>query len=239
MSKYLKLKSSKLKSAVEKLFGLIFPPAEAIYYRRQISAQRLRKFDVPKNVPEKITRKDYLIYAYCSVMVARYLISSYTLHLGVEQYYFRFDIVLEAVSRKGNFDKIAFLLVSSLLLYCIAAHHTRVYRPDLIILNQQHVLINKSCARFWQLYPEFRVQFISRNLAKVWLNCAVNVYRICFRMDDRLKEFDAQNQQSDIRAHARLVVYVMVIEMINIVVFVILSKFTLQYRKFSNKSRSI
>lgn len=232
--------------------------AKHIYYGSRVEAQKEAKVSDFYNgqssssssaAVNSITTRDMLNYAYCLVMVARYWASAWALtdqNKGGDENednnstigYFRYDIVMEAVHRKGHFDRMAFLLVAFLLLYCIAVHYIRNYRVDLPILEQQQAMVVESGRRLAAVYPGLSVSsssvsiFSTRNVLKVLGTLLVRKVRLA-RNKDRLAALEeAQGPTSNskfgggeaFKSFVSMVQLSMTIEVVNILVFVVLSK---------------
>ncbi len=235
--------------------------AKHIYYGSRVEAQKEAKVSDFYNgqssssssaAVNSITTRDMLYYTYCLVMVARYWASAWALtdqNKGGDENednsssssstigYFRYDIVMEAVHRKGHFDRMAFLLVAFLLLYCIAVHYIRNYRVDLPILEQQQAMVVESGRRLAAVYPGLSVSssssiFSTRNVLKVLGTLLVRKVRLA-RNRDRLAALEeAQGPTSNskfgggeaFKSFVSMVQLSMTIEVVNILVFVVLSK---------------
>ena len=156
-------------------------------------------------------------------MVTRYLMSSYCLHANNCKTYFHFDIVMESVHRRSNFDKIAFLLVSFLIVYCMMVHYIREYCTDFRILDQQYQAIVQSCVQFSWHYPEFKVNFSNRNVLKTCFGIMVKVVKL-FRCMKTFKKQNQNNKKNNVKLHAQLVLFAFTIELINMIFFILLSK---------------
>ena len=236
-------KVSSLKKMIFGLYSpleLLFPPAEAIYYGEKIAQQkvfwqeyaqqnsaRYQNNNRTQLYQEKlpISLAHYIMYGYCLVMVVRYWLSAAFLFAGTEQAYFRLDIVLELVHRKGNFDRIAFALVAFLLLYTIAIHYIRVYRTDLPILEQQTALLGGARRHFGRLYPAFVVHYKSRNVLKTAANLVVKSAQLVSRFEEFKRLADHQSfDNSRVHLQAQVLLTGNIIELTNILFFVLLSK---------------
>ena len=195
---------------------------------------------------------DRILYGYCMLMVFRYLVSSFTIQKGVEVYYFRYDIVMEIVRTKGHFDEICFILVAFILTYAAIVHYFRNYVTNLNIVSKQYHLIHDSCNEFWYHHPELKVSFESRrNYLKLLILIPIRLIQIYSRMNtfSSIRHYSRQLQQQNkttttimmmmnttsnnktnnlpslsVKEHARLVILVLSIELMNLVVFLLLSK---------------
>src|SRR5690625_1479617 len=102
---------------LEKIYAYLIPTADSIYYTCQIAKQRRELLFQSSENYRFIHARDWALYLYCIWIIVRYLLSSYCLHAGLAEAYFRLDIVMEVVHRKSHFDKLAFALVSFMLAF--------------------------------------------------------------------------------------------------------------------------
>lgn len=234
--------------------------SEKIYYGKRIEVQRngllaqrservLTNSKVQKSAEQSVSKGDLLTYAYCCIMVCRYWASAFALH-SFEQKpstslantptyvspitYFQYDLIMDAVYRKSHFDKMAFLLVAFLLIYCIAVHYIRNYQTDELILEQQLAMVVGSWRTLASVYPQFNVSFSSANVLSVFVNIFRKKMALSARVEHLSALEEAQSQSGSkfggaqkFKTHASVVLLSMTLEMVNIVIFVILSVYFL------------
>lgn len=202
---------------------LIIPTVDSIYYSKQIARQRLNLWELTvSGSPIVISTKHYLTYLYAFIMSLRYLASGIALYTGYDRQYFSVDIVMYAIKERGNFDKITFIFCSQLLIYCCILHFIRNYRTDYLIVSEQDKYVGHSLEQFWIDYPEFRVDLNCRNLPKIWIQLWSKVWKLSQHLNHlKLIENEYQEKMSN---QVKLVKFNLIIEIINLWLYVVFSK---------------
>lgn len=201
----------------------ILPSVDSIYYSKQIARQRLNQWkETASGSPIVISTKHYLTYLYALIMSLRYLASGIALYTGYDRQYFSVDIVMYAIKERGNFDKITFVFCSLLLIYCCMVHYIRNYWTDYLIVSEQDKYVGHSLEQFWIDYPEFWVDLSSRNLPKIWIQLWRKVWKLNQHMN-HLKRIGNEYQER-MSNKVKLVKFNLIIEMINLWLYVVFSK---------------
>lgn len=204
-----------------KMKSCFLPTVDSIYFSRQIARRRVKLRNGSVSGSPVLT-KHYLTYLYAVIMSIRYLTSGIALYAGYDRQYFTVDIVMYAIKKRGNFDKITFLFCSILLIFCCTLHYIRNYCTDYLFVSEQNRYSGQSMEQFWAHYPQFRVDLNSRNIPKIWAQLWSKVWRLS-REVNSLKVIGSENQER-VTNLAKLVKFNLTIEIINLWLFVLFSK---------------
>lgn len=215
---------------VNELIRFFYPPPGAIYYCNVVAAHYRHllshKWSAYYRSTIPVSKKDKLIYAYCFLMTGRYLVAGISIYNGWEKRYFRYDIVMYAIQQRGRFDKITFVLCSLLLVYCFAEHYIRHYWTDLAVAGEQERHICASMRAFSRQWPQFKVDFNTRNIAKVWSTLWTRLVQLVGKTVEQLKAKQGgnENSQSATVTAVKLYRFNITVELINLTLFVVFSK---------------
>ena len=201
-----------------------------IYYYERIGYQRLRWDEGKQRVKNGNNRTyspimDYLLFFYSAVYTFRYLLSSYAIFTNNSSY-FEWDIVMDAVKRKNRFDHLVFFFISIMFPYNSIVHYVRYYRTDYLILDTQYQIVMGNFHKFVQYFPQYNIDFKNKNIFAV----ASKMIRNIVQLKRNMKFYDSGEQNTNSKqpekwnSMARLVIFMMKNELINLFIYVIFSK---------------
>lgn len=210
-----------------------YPPPSAIYYCNVVAGHYRHllnhKWATYYRSTVPVSVKDRLIYGYCFLMTGRYFAAGISLYNGWEKTYFRYDIVMYAIQQRGSFDKITFVLCSLLLVYCFLEHYIRWYWTDLAVAGEQDRHIGLSMRAFARQWPQLSVDFGTRNIGKVWCTLVRRLRQLSGRTVEQLRSRQGGNDSSQSATTTSVMLYRfnLTVELINLSLFVVFSKWLL------------